>query len=122
MREYKIGDIVRLRPGCAGWGFTEAEGKIIALGDGVARVNFPTHGRDYWFGVDQLEYRDLDTNIEKSIVVTAAVAVELARSPLPHYAGCEELEGRLRAYVPMELFRLCADRGGHDLGDEDTSR
>lgn len=41
---------------------------------------------------------------------------------LPVYADCEEMEGRLRAFVPMPLFKLTLDRSGHDGGDEDRAR
>lgn len=43
-------------------------------------------------------------------------------SPLPRYAGCEEMQGRLRAFVPRDLFLTTCDKAGHDLGDEDALR
>lgn len=39
-------------------------------------------------------------------------------SPLPHYAGYEEMSGRLRATVSVELFGVLGDRTDHDPGDE----
>lgn len=42
-------------------------------------------------------------------------------SPLPMYAGYEEMCGRLRAFVPEDLFLATGDRSGHDPGDETTS-
>lgn len=42
-----------------------------------------------------------------------------SRTPLPVYANCEEMEGRLRAFVPYELLEVVCDRTGHDAGDED---
>ena len=43
-------------------------------------------------------------------------------SPLPRYADCEEMHGRLRWFVPVDFFRLVNDRTGHDGGDEDGDR
>lgn len=44
------------------------------------------------------------------------------RSPLPVFADCEQLDGRLRAFVPVALFRSTCDKRGHDGGDEDWNR
>jgi hypothetical protein len=41
------------------------------------------------------------------------------RTPLPVYADCEEMHGRLRRFVEMEWLREVWSRDGHDPGDED---
>lgn len=72
------------------------------------------------------ESRVLRTRIVPALIT--ACRAEVARraapptSPLPHYAGYEEMEGRLRAYVPGALFEVCCDRSGHDHGDEGSLR
>lgn len=41
---------------------------------------------------------------------------------LDEYAGCEVLDGRMRAPVPIALFMATGDLAGHDRDDEDRDR
>lgn len=55
----------------------------------------------------------------EELCVESASLSSIACSPLPGYAGCEQLGARLRCPVSIDLFQVTSDRSCHDPGDED---